>query len=104
MPQASPGVIPPYLPAFSDDPADVAALKNAYNAAIDQPAAAAPAVASAAADHAADAHAAAQQILTAIDNDGLNNPSGFLHWLDSTVDGVRGFAASHWAQYVSDLA
>jgi hypothetical protein len=104
MPQASPGVIPPYLPAFSDDPADVAALKNAYNAAIDQLAAAARAVASAAADHAADAHAAAQQILTAIDNDGLNNPSGFLHWLDSTVDGVRGFAASHWAQYVSDLA
>ena len=104
MPQASPGVIPPYLPAFPDDPADVAALKNAYNATIDQLAAAARAVASAAADQAADAHAAAQQILTAIDNDGLNNPSGFMHWLDSTVDSVRGFAASHWAQYVSDLA
>ena len=71
----------------------------------DRPApAAARAVASAAADQAADAHAAAQLILTAIDNDGLNNPSGFLHWLDSTVDSVRGFAASHWAQYVSDLA
>jgi hypothetical protein len=104
MPLASPGVIPPYLPAFPDDPADVAALKNAYNAAVDQLAAAARAIASAAADQAADAHAAAQMILTAIDNDGLNNPSGFLHWLDSTVDSVRGFAASHWAQYVSDLA
>ena len=104
MPQASPGVIPPYLPTFSDDPADVTTLKNAYNATIDQLAAAARAVASAAADQAADAHAAAQMILTAIDNDGLNNPSGFMHWLDSTVDSVRGFAASHWAQYVSDLA
>jgi hypothetical protein len=104
MPQASPGVIPPYLPAFSDDPADVAVLKNAYNAAIDQLAAAARAVASAAADQTADAHAAAQLILTAIDNDGLNNPSGFLHWLDSTADSVRGFAASHWVQFVSDLA
>ena len=104
MPLASPGVIPPYLPAFPDDPADVAALKNAYNTAIDQLAAAARAVASAAADQAADAHAAAHVILTAIDNDGLNNPSGFLHWLDSTADSVRGFAASHWAQYVSDLA
>ncbi len=104
MPQASPGVIPPYLPAFPDDPANVGALKNAYNAAIDQLAAAARTVASAAADQAADAHAAAQLILTAIDNDGLNNPSGFLHWLDSTVDSVRGFAASHWVQYVSDLA
>ena len=104
MPPASPGVIPPFLPAFSDDPADVTTFKNAYNAAIGQLAAAARAVASAAAGQAADAHAAAQLILTAIDNDGLNNPSGFLHWLDSTVDSVRGFAASHWAQYVSDLA
>ena len=104
MPLASPGVIPPYLPAFSDDPADVTTLKNAYNAAIDQLAAAARAVASAAAGQAADAHAAAQLILTAIDNDGLNNPSGFLHWLDSTVDSVRGFAASHWAQYVSPMS
>jgi hypothetical protein len=104
MPLASPGVIPPYLPAFPDDPADVTALKNAYNAAIDTLATAARTVASAAADQAADAHAAAQQILTAIDNDGLNNPSGFLHWLDSTVDSVRGFAASHWVQFVSDLA
>ena len=43
-------------------------------------------------------------ILTAIDNDGLNNPSGFLHWLDSAADSVRGFADSHWARYVSDLA
>jgi len=104
MPLASPGVIPPYLPAFPDDPADVTALKNAYNTAIDELAAAARAVASAAAGQAADATAAAQQILTAIDNDGLNNPSGFLRWLDSTADSVRGFAASHWAQYVSDLA
>jgi hypothetical protein len=104
MPQASPGVIPPYLPAFCDDPPDVTTLKNAYNAAIDQLAAAARTCASVAADQAADAHAAAQLILTAIDNDGLNNPSGFLHWLDSTVDSVRGFAASHWVQYVSDLA
>jgi hypothetical protein len=104
MPLASPGVIPPYLPSFPDDPADVTALKSAYNAAIDQLAAAARAVTSAAADQAADAHAAAQLILTAIDNDGLNNPSGFLHWLDSTADSVRGFAASHWVQYVSDLA
>jgi len=104
MPQASPGVIPPYLPAFSDDPANVTALKGGYNTAVDQLAAAARAVASAAAGQAADAHAAAQLILTAIDNDGLNNPSGFLHWLDSAADSVRGFAASHWAQYVSDLA
>ena len=104
MPLASPGVIPPYLPSFPDDPADVTALKNAYNAAIDPLATAARTVESAAADQAADAHAAAQQILTAIDNDGLNNPSGFLHWLDSTVDSVRGFAASHWVQFVSDLA
>jgi hypothetical protein len=104
MPLASPGVISPCLPAFSDDPADVTALKGAYNAAIGQLAAAARTVAAAAADQAADAHAAAQQILTAIDNDGLNNPSGFLHWLDSTVDSVRGFAASHWVQFVSDLA
>lgn len=104
MPLARPGVIPPYLPALADDPADVTTLKNAYNAAVDTLAAAARAVATAAADQAADATAAAQQILTAIDNDGLNNPSGFLHWLDSTVDGVGGFAASHWVQFVSDLA
>jgi len=69
-------VIPPYLPAFPDDPADVTALKNGYNTAIDQLAAAARAVTSAAAGQAADAHVAAQLILTAIDNDGLNNPSG----------------------------
>jgi hypothetical protein len=104
MPQASPGVIPPYLPAFPGDPADVTALKDQYNTAVDELAAAARAVASAAVGQAADAHAAAQLILTAIDSDGLNNPSGFLHWLDSAADSVRGFAASHWARYVSDLA
>jgi len=104
MPQASPGVIPAPLTVFPDDPADVAALKTRYNAAIDQLGAAARSVASAASGQAADAHAAAQMIVTAIDNDGLNNPSGFLHWFDSTVDDVRGFVASHWAQFVSDLA
>ncbi len=104
MPSASPGAVPPPLPVFPDDPAVVVAPKNRYNAAIDQLSAAARSVAAAVSDQAADAHAAAQMIITAIDSDGLNNPSGFFHWLDSTVDDVRGFAASHWAQFVSDLA
>jgi hypothetical protein len=104
MPLASPGVIPPSLPAFPDDPADVTALKNTYNTAIGTLRASARSITSAASGQAADAHAAAAAILTAIDNDGLNNPSGFLHWLDSTAGTVRGFAASHWAQFVSDLA
>jgi hypothetical protein len=35
MPQASPGYIPPPLPVFPDDPADVTGLKRSYNSAID---------------------------------------------------------------------
>jgi hypothetical protein len=100
MPLASPGFIPPHLPAFFDDPADVAALKNTYNAAIDQLRASTQALASAAAGQAADAHAAAQLIFTAIDNDGLNNPSGIGGWFDS----VGSFISSHWVQYTKDLA
>jgi hypothetical protein len=104
MPQASPGYIPPPLPVFPDDPADVTGLKRSYNGAIDQLSAAARSVASAVSGQAADAHTAAQMILTAIDNDGLNNPSGFLHWLAHTADDVRGFVAGHWIQFVADLA
>jgi hypothetical protein len=101
MPQASPGVIPPYLPKFPDDPANVTALKTSYNNAIDQLSTAARSVAAAASEQSADAHAAAQAIRTAIDSDGLNNPPPDpFGWLDS----VRGFVASHWVQYVSDLA
>jgi hypothetical protein len=94
MPQASPGVVPPYLPAFPDDPADVTTLKNTYNDAIDQLSAAGRSVASAVSGQAADAGAAARMILTAIDNDGLNNPSGFMHWFDSTVADLANIAGA----------
>jgi hypothetical protein len=105
MPRASPGAIPPHLPAFPDDPANVAALKNRYNAAIDQLNTAARSVSAAVSGQAADAHTAAQMILTAIDNDGLNNPpGGLLHWFAHTFDSARSAVASHWTQFVSDLA
>jgi hypothetical protein len=105
MPRASPGAIPPHLPAFPDDPANVAALKNRYNGAIDQLNTAARSVSAAVSSQAADAHTAAQMILTAIDDDGLNNPpGGLLHWFAHTFDSARGAVASHWTQFVSDLA
>jgi hypothetical protein len=104
MPQKRPGVIPPHLPSFAGDPADVAALKSKYNVAIDQLHSAAGAISGAATDRTAAAQAAALLIRTAIDNDGLNNPSGFLHRLSRAADDVGGFVASHWAQFVADLA
>jgi hypothetical protein len=104
MPQASPGVIPPQLPLFGGDSAAVTALKRKYNGTIDQLSSSAQALSKAVSEHAAAAHAAAQMIMTAIDNDGLKNPSGFMHWLDSTVDDVGGFIASHWVGFLKTLA
>lgn len=104
MPQASPGVIPPQLPMFGNDTAEVAALKRKYNGTIDQLSSSAQAISRAVSEHSAAAHAAAQMIMTAIDNDGLKNPSGFFHWLDSAVDDVGGFIASHWVGFLKTLA
>jgi hypothetical protein len=104
MPQASPGNIPPLLPAFPTDSAAVATQKAAYNAAIGQLHASARAISQAVSGRAADAQAAASMILTAISNDGLNNPSGFMHWLDSVADDVGGYVSAHWVGFVKDLA
>jgi hypothetical protein len=50
------------------------------------------------------AEAAAQMIRNVIDNDGLNNPSGFMHWLDSTADDIGGYISSHWVGFVKLIA
>lgn len=104
MPQASPGVIPPQLPLFGNDTAEVAALKRRYNETIGQLSSSAQAISRAAAQHTVAAHAAAQMIMTAIDNDGLENPSGFFHWVESVADDVGGFFASHWVGFLKTLA
>jgi hypothetical protein len=104
MPQASPGNIPPALPAFAADPADVASLKSTYNAAIDQLNTSARAISQAVSNRDTSAGAAAQAIQSAINSDGLKNPSGFLHWLHDGLDDVGHFISSHWVQFVSDLA
>lgn len=104
MPQASPGTIPPALPAFAADPADVASLKSTYNAAIGQLHTSAQAISQAVSGRDASAGAAAQAIRSAINSDGLKNPSGFLHWLHDGLDDVGHFVSSHWVQFLSDLA
>jgi hypothetical protein len=103
-PQARPGVIPQQLPAFPGDPATVAALKRTYNAALDTLNTSARSVAQASSGQAAAAHTAAQIIRTAIDSDGLNNPSGFMHWLDHETDNVTGYVSAHWVGFTKDLA
>ena len=104
MPQPRPGVIPEELPAFPADPARVAALKQTYNAAIGQLRSSAHAITAAAAARSADAQAAARQIQAVIGHDGLNNPSGFLHWVEHAADDVGHFVAAHWAGFVAALA
>jgi hypothetical protein len=104
FPQASPGVIPPSLPSFAGDPLTVTALKRTYNAAIDALALSASAVSRASAAQSAAAQTAAQLILAAIDSDGLNSPSGFMHWLDHNVDDVTGYVSDHWVGFTRDLA
>jgi hypothetical protein len=104
MPLAAPGRIPAYLPAFAADNADVARGKDKYNAAIGQLHAAAQAISAAEAGRSADAQAAAQMIRTATGGDGLNNPSGFLHWAEHAADDVGHAIASHWAGFVTGLA
>ncbi len=104
FPQASPGVIPPPLPSFPDDPATVTALKRTYNTAIDTLASSARSVARASADQATAAHTAARLIRTAIGSDGLNNQTGFLHWLDHEADNVTGYVCAHWVGFTRDLA
>ncbi len=104
FPQASPGIIPLYLPSFADDPAAVTALKRTYNAAIDTLTASTKAISHASAAQSAAAHTAAQLIRTAIDADGLNNPSGFMHWLDHSVDDVTGYVSDHWVGFTRNLA
>ena len=71
----------------------MAGLKGKYNAAIGQLHASAQAISAAVAGRSADAQAAAQMIRTAIGGDGLNNPSGFLHWVEHAADDV-GHASS----------
>lgn len=104
MPLPAPGRIPAYLSAFAGDNADVARLKNKYNAAIDQLHASAASISQAVAGRSADAQAAAKMIRTAIGGDGLNNPSGFLHWVEHSADDVGHLIASHWAGFVAGLA
>lgn len=104
MPLAAPGRIPAYLPAFAADNADVARLKDKYNATIGQLHASAQAINSAVAGRSADAQAAAQLIRTATGGDGLNNPSGFLHWAEHAADDVGHAITSHWAGFVAGLA
>jgi hypothetical protein len=104
FPQASPGVIPPYLPDFPDEPATVTALKRTYNMTIDTLTASAQAITRAAAAQSAAAHTAARLIRTAIDSDGLNNQTGFLHWLDHEAGNVTGYVSAHWAGFTRDLA
>jgi hypothetical protein len=104
MPQPRPGSIPADLPAFAADSAEVARLKSKYNAAIAQLHSSARAITQAADGQAADAHAAAQAIRAVIDHDGLKNPSGLLHWFEHAANDVGGYLASHWSQFVADLA
>ena len=104
MPQASPGSIPPELPAFGTDTAQVAVLKQRYNTTIQQLRTSASQISQARDGQASDAGAAAQLIRTAIDNDGLKNPSGLFHSIAHAFDSARHFVASHWAQFVADLA
>lgn len=104
MPQASPGVIPAYLPVFGNDTGEVVALKGTYNSTIDQLHSSAQAITKAVSECTAAAQSAAQMIMTAIDNDGLKNPSGFFHWFDSVVDDVGHFISSNWVGFVKDLA
>lgn len=104
MPQASPGVIPPQLPVFGNDDAEVTRLKSSYNATLEQLTQSARLVAQAATQNTADAQAAARMIQTVIDNDGLNNPSGFLHWLESTGDDIGGYLSAHWVGFVKLIA
>jgi hypothetical protein len=104
MPLPAPGRIPAYLPAFADDDAEVTRLKGKYNAAIGQLHASAQAISAAVAGRSADAQAAAKMIRTAIGGDGLNNPSGFLHWAEHAADDVGHAVAAHWAGFVAGLA
>jgi hypothetical protein len=104
MPQASPGVIPPDLPAYANDDAEVSRLKTSYNATLGTLTASARTVTQAAAQNTADAQAAAQLIRNVIDNDGLNNPSGFLHWLDHAADDVTGYVSAHWVGFLKLIA
>jgi hypothetical protein len=104
MPLPAPGRIPAYLPAFAGDNADVTRLKNKYNTAIDQLHTSAQSISQAVTGRSADAQAAAKMIRTAIGSDGLNNPSGFLHWVEHAADDAGHVIASHWARFVADLA
>jgi hypothetical protein len=92
MPQASPGVVPAHLPSFGDDTGEVSALKNRYNADIDQLRSSAQAINEAVAEYTTAAHAAAQMIMTAIDNDGLKNS-----------DGLKEPPGTDWGQLANDL-
>lgn len=104
MPLPAPGRIPASLPAFAGDDAEVARLKSKYNAAIGQLHASAQAISAAVAGREADAQTAAKMIRTAIGGDGLNNPSGFLHWAEHTTDDVGHAVVAHWAGFVAGLA
>jgi hypothetical protein len=104
MPQASPGVIPPDLPTFAAGDAEVARLKTSYNATLATLAASTRTITRAATQNTADAQAAAQAIRTVIDNDGLKNPSGFMHWLRHTADDIGGYVSAHWVGFLKTLA
>ncbi|MGH3244926.1 MAG: hypothetical protein ACRDOI_01725, partial [Trebonia sp.] len=86
------------------DPPDVAAFKRTYNVAVDVLRSSARAIAQATADQATAAQQAAALIRAAINSDGLNNPSGFLHWLEHTADDVAGYVSAHWVGFVTELA
>ena len=104
MPLPAPGRIPAYLPAFAGDNAEVARLKDKYNAAIGQLHASAQSISAAVTGRSADAQAAAKMIRTVIGGDGLNNPSGFLHWVEHAADDAGHVIDSRWAGFVADLA
>jgi hypothetical protein len=90
-PAAAPGNIPPDLPNCPGDNAEVTALKGTYNGALATLRSAALKISQATNDQVTAAQHAASMIQNVIDNDGLNNPSGW----DSFWHGVESFYDHH---------
>jgi hypothetical protein len=88
-PAAAPGNVPRDLPNCTGDDAEVTVLKGTYNGALATLQSVTVKITQAANDQITAAENAARMIQNVIDNDGLNNPSGwdaFLHSVESFYD------------------
>lgn len=99
-PAATPGSIPPDLPVFRTDSAEVQSLKGTYNGTLATLRSSTTTVNNAAGAIASAAQAAANMIRRVIGSDGLNNPP----WWESAWDSVTGYISAHWVGFVSDLS